>query len=326
MHIIFCSGAEHLKDKFNQFKTHSSSFNYDGRRFFPNSDVYTRLEELEEFQGEDVIIIQSCNASSSHEQEQWTTADRFFELLQVLHLLTKPVKVREVGHKKFEENELEKPASIHVVLTCMPAGKQDHAVMTGEAVSTVMCLELIKQFSSSIVIIDPHPPMDFPFMQELGIERLTLVPDLIKKVKNLYKMESPIMLTADEYGQQRMGLAGLGKKRTSSSEVEITGTIDIKNKDVIFVDDAFFSGSTLLKTIKKYKELGAASVTPCIVHICPFAKKGEEMLERAFDELERRLIFSNTVWTKLGEEVATLVDCSPLIKEWIANRHLSTKE
>ncbi|MFW9993972.1 MAG: hypothetical protein ACFFD4_18150 [Candidatus Odinarchaeota archaeon] len=319
MHVIFCSGAEHLKEKFNQFKTHSSSLNYDGKRFFPNSDIYTHLERLEEFQGENVTVLQSCNASSSHERERWTTADRLFELLQVLHLLNNPVRIRELDHKKFEEKELAKPATINVVLTCMPAGKQDHAVITGEAVSAWMCLELIRQYCSSIAIIDPHPPMEFPFMQKLGIERLSLVPDLVKKARDLYGISdsSALLLTADEFGQQRMGMSGLGKKRSSSSEVEITGSIDIRGKDVIFVDDSFFSGSTLLKTIKKYKEMGVASVTPCIVHVCPLYTTGEEKLEKALDELDGRLIFSNTVWTKLGEKVETLVDSSPLIINWI---------
>jgi len=324
MHLIFCSGAEHLRDKFDPFKTYVSALNYDSNRFFPNSDLYTRLDTIEEFQGKHVVILQSCNASSPSEKERWTTADRLFELLQVLHLLNNPVRIKKIGHKDFEEEPLEKPASIHVVLTCMPAGKQDHAVMSGEAVSSQMCLELIKQQCSSIVIIDPHPPMTFSFMENLGIEKLTLVPELVKKAKELYKMANPVMLTADEFGQQRMGLSGLGKKRTSSSEVEITGTVDIKGKDVLFVDDAFFSGSTLLKTIKKYKELGAASVTPCIVHICPLTSAGEGRLEKALKELDGRLIFSNTVWTELGEEAKTLTDCTTTIIEWINKKFSST--
>ncbi|MHA1167188.1 MAG: hypothetical protein ACTSP4_01420 [Candidatus Hodarchaeales archaeon] len=320
MHVILCSGAEHLKGSFNGFRTYTSIFNYDGKRFFPNSDVFTCIREIEAFQGEKVIVIQSCNASSPEEKEKWTTADRFFELLQVLHLLNNPAKVTETGHKQFEEQELAKPSSIDVVLTCMPAGKQDHATMTGEINSAQMCLELIKPFCNSIAIIDPHPPMEFPFMQEVGVEKISLVPELVEKAKNLFNLDDPLLLTADEYGQLRMGLTGLGKKRTSSSEVEIIGNIDVRGKEIIFVDDAFFSGSTLLKTIKKYKELGATKIIPCIVHICPLVVSGEDRLKKALDELGGELVFSNTVWTKAGEGVNTAVDCSQAIIRWITGK------
>lgn len=317
MHVILCSGAEHLKGSFTDYQTHTPALNYDGKRFFPNSDVFTCLKEIESFQSEPVIVIQSCNASSLEEKEVWTTADRFFELLQVLHLLNNPVKVTETGHKQFEEQDLTKPSRIDVVLTCMPAGKQDHATMTGEINSARMCLELVKSMCDTIAIIDPHPPMEFTYMQETGVEKISLVPELVDKAKNLFNLDDPLLLTADEYGQQRMGLSGLGKKRTSSSEVEITGSIDVNGKEILFVDDAFFSGSTLLKTIKRYKELGATRVIPCIVHVCPLVNSGENRLKIALEELNGDLVFSNTVWTKTGEGINTVVDCSPAIIEWI---------
>ncbi len=99
-----------------------------------------------------------------------------------------------------------------------------------------------------------------------------------------------------------------------------SGSIDVSGKEILFVDDAFFSGSTLLKTIKRYKELGAIRVIPCIVHICPLVASGEDRLKIALEELNGELVFSNTVWTRIGEGINTVVDCSPAIIEWIEKK------
>ncbi|MHA2499256.1 MAG: hypothetical protein ACXAEL_06790, partial [Candidatus Hodarchaeales archaeon] len=61
---ILCSGSLHLATGLHQagYQTVTSSLNYDGRRFFPNSDVYSCLPDLESI-GEPIVVFQSASCS-----------------------------------------------------------------------------------------------------------------------------------------------------------------------------------------------------------------------------------------------------------------------
>jgi len=322
--IILGAGVSHLEDS---FKTHgyeyvfTSGLNYDGKRKFPNSDIYTTLsaEELKTLQEKHVILVASANYMELENGEKWSTADFYFEMLQFLHLLNNPQQVEKIGHKKFKYEDLERSKQIDLVLTCMPCGKQDHAVKTGEAVSAQMVLESLQAYVDTIYIIDPHPPLEFSYMEQLvendKLIKLSMVDMIRKKIYSKFSVPEPFEVTADEFGQKRMKMKGLGKVREDSNTVKAIGELDVEGKNIVFIDDMILTGGTLRSNVKKYQEMGANKVLVGIVHPLPLVKGNDARLKQTLNEVNQ-FIVTNTVYSSFLEIIDKknqLVDCVPLI-------------
>lgn len=320
--VILGIGAMHLKKSFEDldYQTMHSISNYDGKRKFPNSDVYTALstKDLAKIQNKHIILVQSASFDT-FKDEKWSTADFYFELLQFIHLLKNPQEVREIGHKRFDYKSLSPASKIDIVFTSMPCGKLDHAVKTGEAVSSQMALELMASLVNKIYIIDPHPPMEFSFMEKLAksgkLEKISIVNDLREKIMSKYSPKDPIEVTADEFGQLRMKMESLGKIRKDSETVETIGNINVNKRDVVFIDDMLLTGGTLRANVAKYKELGANQVLVGIVHALPIEKENDNRLKMTLKDI-RTLITSDTVYSSFIEDLRAkdqLVSCVPAI-------------
>ncbi|MHA1862018.1 MAG: hypothetical protein ACTSVM_07000, partial [Candidatus Ranarchaeia archaeon] len=141
--FIMCSGAEHLTDGLEKhgYKTMRLAMNYDRKRKFPNTDVYTRIDKLEDFgenglKGYHAVVVQSATYGVSKNGEEWTTADRLFELLQVLSVIGMPFKVEQLSHKQFKKTSLPPASEISVFFLLYPCSLQDKIFRTGESNSS----------------------------------------------------------------------------------------------------------------------------------------------------------------------------------------------
>jgi phosphoribosylpyrophosphate synthetase len=319
--VILASGAEHLQESLEKkgYTVHTSGLNYDGRRFFYNGDLYTRIEGIEELQNEPVCVIQSGSYSGELEPEKFTTQDRIFEVLQILQLLTNPESVNEVGHKTYEYAPLETPREILLLLTCMPSGKQDHAVRNGECNSALTALELFFTYCSRIAIVDAHP-WDVKWFSNLKREGkiidLSMVPYLLEEIKK--KFPDSLILAPDEGAQARLGLDGFGKKRTSSVDSEILGEIPVEGKNLVFVDDLILTGGTLLRTRDHILKKEAKKFAFAATHALPLMD-GEDNLRRLVTVLGEDLLVTNTVPSKtfLVDHPELALDCSLLIDDFL---------
>lgn len=320
-HIICASGAEHLVNSFEkrEYPVYTSGTNYDGNRFFYNGDLYTQIADIETLQNQRVCVIQSGNYSGEHEKEKFTTQDRIFETLQILHLLNNLVSVKEVGHKQYEYTALDSPKEILLMLTCMPSGKQDHAVKNGECNSALIAIELFLEYCSKIAIIDPHPwDVDwFSKLQDEGkIIDLSMVPSLLQEIKT--RFPDAELLAPDEGAQARLGIEGFGKKRTSSTESQILGDIPVENKNLVVVDDLILTGGTLLRTREHILKKGATQFAFAATHALPLMD-GENNLRRLVNILGDNLLVTNTVPSKtfIEDYPGLKLDCVPLIDEFL---------
>jgi len=319
--IILASGAEHLRASLEEkgYVVYTSGLNYDGRRFFYNGDLYTQIQEIEDLQNEKVCIIQSGSYSGELEREKFTTQDRIFEVLQILQLLTNPEAVRVVGHKQYEYTKLDEPEEILLLLTCMPSGKQDHAVRNGECNSALTAIELFLNYCSRIAIIDAHP-CDvewFNLLKDSGkITDLSMVPYLLEEIA--LRFPDSQLLAPDEGAQARLGLAGFGKKRSSSQDSEILGDVPVEGKNLVIIDDLILTGGTLLKTREHILKKGALRFACVATHALPLIT-GEDNLRRLVDILGRDLLVTNTVPSKtfVEDHLELTIDCVPLIDEFL---------
>ena len=321
MKIILASGAEHLQHSLDKrgYSTYTSGLNYDGNRFFFNGDLYTRISELSDLQGEPVCVIQSGSCSGEHEAEKFTTQDRIFETLQILQLLSTPETVTEVGHKHYSYASLEPPSTVTVLLTCMPSGKQDHAVRTGECNSALTAIELFLRYCDRVAIIDAHPwSVDwFDTLRSEGkIADLSMVPYLLEEIRT--RFPDSVLLAPDEGAQARLGLDGFGKKRTSSLDSQILGNIPVTGKNLVFMDDMILTGGTLLRTREHILQQGAHRFAFAATHALPLMA-GEDNLRRLVSILGDDLLVSNTVPSKtfVLDHPHLSIDCVPLIDEFL---------
>lgn len=307
--VILASGAEHLKESFQEdgYRVFTSALNYDRRRLFPNADIYAKLEDISELSDRRAVIIQNCTGSGPAENEPYTTSDRVVELLLLLDLLSRPVVVRETGHKCYECKPIAPPSSVDVVLTFQPFALQDKAFKTGEAISARWAIETIAKFCNKVWVVNPHAPDSLDWVQELiekGLyETIDVIPDLIAFAEKQFGFKDAILVTPDEGAQERYKIKGFRKNREDSFKVDLQGNIEVEGKEVIVVDDLTKSGSTLLKAADRLRNQGAADVGMAVAHVLPLMERGEELLEELLEKARGMIVTTNTIHTEIfGEQ------------------------
>ncbi len=301
--VILASGAEQLKERFEElgYRVYTCDMNYDGKRWFPNADIYVRISHVEELVGRKVMVVQSCTGSGPAEDRFYTTADRVVELLLILNVLRAPQLVKEVAHKQYQSTTIEPPSRVEVVLTFQPFALQDKAFKTGEAISGKWALNAIAHDCDKVWIVNPHAPESLDWVQDLKsqgkLELIDVTPDLIEYGAKQFGYEEYTVVAPDEGGQERFAIEGFGKKRENSFSVELSGDLDVKGKNVIVVDDLTKSGSTLIKTKERLLKLGAKSVGMAVVHVLPLIERGEQLLVNLVAKSKARIVTTNTVYT-----------------------------
>jgi len=321
--IVLCSGAAHLKDNFvsKGFNVHTSGLNYDGKRFFPNADLYTQIEKVQNMGDKKVCVIQSGASSFGSEPETFHVSDRFFEVLQVLDILNDPLEVKKEG-EVLNRRELTPPDEIIVVYTFLPFSKQDHSYETGEANSANIAIVLpLGMGATKVVAVDPHPPLEYKWVTDLvssdNYEMMTTMPQLIEKAKQLYKLEEPLILSPPGKAKfKEAETIDMKKKRLDSYTVMFEGTMDVKDKEIILADDLILSGSTLIRTREKLFEMGAKEVVCCVPHALPLLE-GEGKLQKLLEKLDGKLIVANTVATDTFAKGENVVDVTDLLSDML---------
>ncbi len=303
-HIVLASGAIHLKDSFEKmgYKTYTSEMNYDSKRIFPNTDIYSRIANIQELQNQNVLLIQNGTCSSEAEKEFFTTSDRLIETLQLADLLRNPVEVEEIGHKKYKATPLSPVKSIDVLYTFFPYAIQDKAFKTGEVISGRLALDLTLTRADKVHAIDPHYPLDIDWVsdainkQKLNV--LSLSEHLIKFAAKVFDFDEYMVVGPDEGAQARFGVESFSKSRTDSFTVEVSGDFDVKGKNIIVIDDFTKSGSTLIKAKKRLIDEGAKKVGLAVTHVLPLLDKREELLRKLIEKAEELIVTTNTIYTR----------------------------
>ncbi len=214
---------------------------------FPDGEIYARSRE--NVRGRDVFVIQST----------FSPADNLMELLIIIDAL--------------------KRASAHTVGAVIPFfgyARQDRKTKSREPISAKLVANLITVAGADRVIsVDLHAGQIQGFF-DIPMDNLTAVlilSDYMRK-KNL---ENPVVVSPDVGGVARATefakniphstQAIFVKRRLSPEEVETNKLIgEVKNKNVIFVDDAIHTGNTIISATNEVLKRGAKSVYVCVTH------------------------------------------------------------
>ena len=285
MLIIGCSNSKDLaKSVAKKLNQEYSELNV---KHFPDGELYIKFET--EVKNKEVILVQTFKPANE----------------AILEVILARDTAKELGAKK-------------VILVCpyLAYIRQDKRFNDGEAVSSKVIGNLLKDFDK-VITIDPHLHRykSVSEMIKTKTEKLS-ANDLIKNyIKNNYK--NPIIIGPDEESYQwareiaksiKSHAAILKKKRFSSTHVEVKlqSQVEVKNQDVIIIDDILSTGKTILKTIDILKKQKPKSINIVAIHVI-FADK------ETFQKLKQNT--KSIVTTNTIENNHSKIDVSQLIAD-----------
>ena len=247
MFVILTSQAGHLAKSLNTYKKFEvilPELNKDGKRYFPDGEIYVRLAAATRLKGKRVIVVHSG-------------APKPNEGLVELELMLQILRDR-------------KAQPIEVFFTYFPYGMQDKVFDVGE---TNAAENLVKKLVAyygvkKIYIIDAHFAGK-SWVKKYPLSFVSAVPSLKQTAKREFGQDV-VFLSPDKGGKRRTGITGMKKKRKNSYEIEM-GSADplkelIKNRTVAVVDDLIETGGTLDRFYDECKKAGVKDIVALVTH------------------------------------------------------------
>jgi len=213
----------------------------DGKRYFPDGEIYMRILKAKKLQDSRVIVLYS---GAPKPNEGLTELELILQILR--------------------DNNI-KP---EIFFTYFPYGMQDKVFKKGETnVAENLIEKLINYYKvKKIYIIDPHFD-GRKWVKKYPIISISAIPSLIKKAKEDFSAGNILFLSPDKGGQRRTKISGFRKKRYDSFSVKILSPkINLKGKIVAVTDDMIKTGGTLLKFAEFAKQSGAKKILALITH------------------------------------------------------------
>lgn len=186
-------------------------------------------------------------------------ADNLLELLVLVHTL----KVN--GAKK-----------IKLIIPYFAYAKADHIDPPGSLVAKLMVKLIEEAGATQIIAIDLHSLLVEKFFKKplMHISAIPLLADYFKK----QKIENLVIASPDLGGVKRAKkfakilninqIITIEKHRPTFDQVQVKQVLgDVKNKNVIIVDDMIQSGNTIIKAAQALKKKGANDIYVAATHL-----------------------------------------------------------
>ena len=237
---------------------------------FSDGEIWVKF--MENIRGRDIFIIQSTNPP----------AENLMELLILLDAAKRASASR-----------------ITAVLPYFGYARQDRKDQPRVAITAKLVANLITVAGADRVItMDLHAAQiqgffDIPFDHLYASPVFTV---LFKKHKKNFVVVSPdlggIKLARSYAKRLNAGLVVIDKRRPKQNQVEVMNVIgDVKNKDVLLVDDMIDTGGTFVSAIKVLKERGAKNIYGAVTH----AVLSGEAIEKIHDSEITKLYVTDSI-------------------------------
>lgn len=257
---------------------------------FPDGECYIRFES-EEFQGEDVAVVQ-------------TTAPPQHENLVQLFLMADTLK--DFG-----------AASITAVVPYFAYARQDKRFLPGEAFSVKTVVKLLENCGvDKIITVNAHNPKVLKNFN-IPVMDLSAIPLLAEYFKREGLVENAVSLSV---GKKALTVASEansvlkgGFDYVPTQRDRVTGNVTLEAKklpvegrDVVIFDDIISSGGTMAKAVKMARENGARKVYAACVHPLLVGNAEEKILGSGAEAI---------VGTDCVPSKVSIVSVAPLIAE-----------
>jgi len=286
--ITTTSSTQHLAEKIEKkrpdFKIIFPTENKDGKRHFPDGEIYMKIPKAEKLKNRRVIVLHAGMPKPN---------EGLIELELILQIL---------------RDSQTKP---EVFFTYFPYSQQDKVFEKGETnVAENLTEKLVNYYGvKKIYIIDPHFGGK-KWLRKYPIISISATPLLIKKAKEDFS-EEIMFLSPDIGGKRRTGFKGTKKQRKDSYTVKIENSKDfkksVKGKLIGVVDDILETGGTLDRFYDECKRFGAKKVIALITH--GILSSGIQRIKKKY----WKLYLTNTVRQKKAD-----VDITGLILDTIS--------
>ena len=215
-----------------------------------------------------------------------------------------------------------------IVLGNSPVWLESYLAQSGAGVSVVPLDPKLHEAEVEYILADSEA-----VVVTTDVHHLKAEPIILKYIRDQH-WANPIVVAPDTggaktaYGYSRKlgcGLAIVAKQRTGDSTVDAFSVVgDVKDHDVIMIDDMTATGGTLSAAAKMCREDGAKTVHAFVSHF-PLTEKGVERLqtETQLDEL----VVTDTIPLRAGFDPSKLpfkltqLSVAPLIGEAIRRTH-----
>jgi ribose-phosphate pyrophosphokinase len=267
---------------------------------FSDGEVYVQINE--NVRGEDVFIIQpTCPPVN----------ENLLELLVMLDAFKRASARR-----------------ITAVVPYYGYGRQDRKAQSRVPISAKLVADLITTAGASRVLaIDLHAGQIQGFFN-IPVDHLFAAPVLIDYLAKK-DLEDPVLVSPDAGGVERAraiakrlkaGLAIIDKRRDGPNVAVFMYLIgDVKDKDVVIIDDMIDTAGTLMQAVEAVKREGARRVLACGVHP---VLSGPAMERIGNPQLEE-LIITNTIPLSRDKQLPKIhaLSVAPLLAEAIRRIH-----
>ena len=247
MIVISCSHGKHIAKKIAaKLKKPYSALEV---THFPDSEIKLRFRV--DVKNKDIVLVQSFYGNVND---------------CIIEALFAAETAKDLGAKK-----------ITLVAPYFPYLRQDRRFNPGECISLRTIAQNIDEDFDEVIIMDPHLHREKTLRHifKISSKRLTANPLIVDYIKK--KVRNPLIIGPDweSYKWARRIAEKIGcdfaimeKERYSARNVRVklNKKIDIKSKNLVFIDDMISTGHTLLEAIKAMRKLGAKKVTCFAVH------------------------------------------------------------
>lgn len=241
---------------------------------FKDGEIFVQLKE--DVKGKDVCVLGSGNPP----------ADNMLELLVLISTL------KENGASK-----------VNVIMPYFAYAKSDRITPEGSSLNAKLMANLIKTAGAdSVIAVNIHSKTAESFFT-VPLAHLSVMPLLAEEFKELKERDLKV-ISPDLGGVERvkefaraLGVSDMviiKKTRPAPDKVkvlEVSG--DVKNKNVVIVDDMIQSGGTMLKAIDVLKKRGAKDIYIAVAHFL-FSGPALELIAKNKDI--KKVIITNTIF------------------------------
>ncbi len=217
--------------------------------------------------------------------------------------------------------------TINVIMPYYGYARQDRKALSRQPISAKLMADLITVAGATRVLsMDLHAAQIQGFFN-IPIDNLVALPVFTKYFKK-QNIKDLVIVSPDHGGATRARnfavnfdnapLAIIDKRRTRPNVVESMTVIgDVKDKNVVIVDDLIDTAGTLVNAIKVLKEAGAKDIYMCATH----AVLSGPAIERIQNSELKQLIVTNSIELPKEKRIDKIVQLSiaPMIANTILN-------
>jgi len=204
-------------------------------------------------------------------------------------------------------------SEINLIFPCLPYARQDRRNDKREHIATrvlAKCIEGLKGTTKTRVItFDMHSAQSEAVFRDADIEPLRLNSLYSFFIQKIFGIKNLTLMSPDFGGVKRLEkfefiknsscdvrVAFVHKKRVAHNKSEICEVVgDIKNRDVILIDDIFDTGGSMLGAVSHAKKSGAKSVNVLVTHAYFSGDSIQQIAKYQREGILNKFFFTDTI-------------------------------